>query len=460
MDTFLQANGQKRLVVGKGFGFTAMGGTHKMGAMEIKPDCFVKQLPPGGLFRTEGIPWRISPLPLPLTKTQVKQLQGLGHILALFQDASHQLYRQSVEGTQSPWIAPMLEAGKPNWLVQAQRSQLLAQAAPSIIRPDLLWTKEGFALSELDSVPGGLGLTLWLSRIYAQAGYPVLGGGEGIVQGFRAAHPQGAVIAISQESADYLPEMRYLAHELGEGFRWIQAEQLDPEEKQVYRFFELFDTDAVPAARPLIKLAAKGQCHLSPPPIPHLEEKIWLALFHTPGLQPYWQQHLRAAHLQRLKDLIPRSWIVDPAPLPPQAALPWLNLHNWEQVATLSQKERKLVLKISGFDPTAWGSRGVFIGHDLNSDEWRNALHQALKDFPKKLWLLQEFRESQIIEHPYFTESGTVDIMQGRVRLCPYYFRTPEGYTSLGGCLATIVPKDKKKIHGMTDAILAPCVPA
>ena len=50
--------------------------------------------------------------------------------------------------------------------------------------------------------------------------------------------------------------------------------------------------------------------------------------------------------------------------------------------------------------------------------------------------------------------------MVGRVRLCPYYFVLGEGesaHTRLGGVLATICPADKKIIHGMKDAILAPC---
>jgi hypothetical protein len=50
--------------------------------------------------------------------------------------------------------------------------------------------------------------------------------------------------------------------------------------------------------------------------------------------------------------------------------------------------------------------------------------------------------------------------MQGRVRLCPYYFVSGEGdaaRANLSGVLATIVPADKKIVHGMTDAILAPC---
>jgi hypothetical protein len=48
--------------------------------------------------------------------------------------------------------------------------------------------------------------------------------------------------------------------------------------------------------------------------------------------------------------------------------------------------------------------------------------------------------------------------MQGRARICPYYFTDDAGLTQLGGGLATIVPADKKKIHGMSDGVLVPCV--
>ena len=46
--------------------------------------------------------------------------------------------------------------------------------------------------------------------------------------------------------------------------------------------------------------------------------------------------------------------------------------------------------------------------------------------------------------------------MQSRVRLTPYYF-VVAGAARLGGVLATLCPHDKKKIHGMADAILVPC---
>ena len=51
-----------------------------------------------------------------------------------------------------------------------------------------------------------------------------------------------------------------------------------------------------------------------------------------------------------------------------------------------------------------------------------------------------------------------VALMRGRVRLCPYFFIDDQGRTSLAGALATLAPADKKKIHGMRDAVLLPCV--
>ena len=56
--------------------------------------------------------------------------------------------------------------------------------------------------------------------------------------------------------------------------------------------------------------------------------------------------------------------------------------------------------------------------------------------------------------------AGKQVAMPSRVRLCPYYFVAGEGDSAraqLGGVLATACPADKKIIHGMRDAVLAPC---
>jgi hypothetical protein len=85
----------------------------------------------------------------------------------------------------------------------------------------------------------------------------------------------------------------------------------------------------------------------------------------------------------------------------------------------------------------------------------------ALKNFETSPSVLQKFEKPKIVEAQYFDfEKNEVVLMKGRARLCPYYFVSGEGDAArpqLGGVLATIVPADKKIVHGMTDAVLAPC---
>ena len=69
---------------------------------------------------------------------------------------------------------------------------------------------------------------------------------------------------------------------------------------------------------------------------------------------------------------------------------------------------------------------------------------------------MQRFHKGRLIEHRYWDpESGELKTMKGRVRLCPYYF-VEQDKVKLRGGLATIVPADKKFLHGMRDAILVP----
>lgn len=411
-------------------------------------------MPEGGLF--DG-GWQHSPEPLKLSKAEARFLSSLGHPLAQFQQASDELYRRSAAGKMPKWIAEVLDTGKPAWMVDLQRSAGLRGALPRVIRPDLILREEGFALTELDSVPGGIGITAWLSQLYADAGFPVLGGRDGMISGFSSVLAEDGAILLSEESADYRREMEWLVREAGGGRTVESAEEYVPDDRALYRFFEWFDWESIPMARTLAEASAEGLL-LTSPCKPHLEDKLWLALLWTPALKPVWEQALRGSHLNRVREIVPRGWVVDPSPLPPQAALPGLEVNSWDEVAKFSQKERRLVLKISGFHESAWGSRGVYIGHDLSQAEWSERVRTAMADFGEQPWIMQEFREGRIVEHPVFREDGSVEMMKGRVRLCPYYFADEQGQTSLAGALATLAPADKKKIHGMRDAVLLPCV--
>ena len=70
--------------------------------------------------------------------------------------------------------------------------------------------------------------------------------------------------------------------------------------------------------------------------------------------------------------------------------------------------------------------------------------------------IMQKFHKGRLFEHRYWdADSGELKTMKGRVRLCPYFF-VEQDKVKLRGALATIVPADKKLLHGMSDAILVP----
>ena len=423
--------------------------------MKLTPEQLRAAFPPEGLFAEKD--FLLSPQPLLLDASTVQQLERLGHRLQLFQRAANELYYRSHSGKAPAWVADYLDRGKPPELLDfAHRKQFRADL-PRVIRPDLLLTPDGFAITELDSVPGGIGLTGWLSQTYAAAGFDVLGGGDGMMRGAQSILGDNADILISEESATYRPEMQWLTRATA-GVKWnVQsAESAAPTSDSLYRFFELFDLPNLPGIQRILDTVASGAARITPPIKPWLEEKLWLALFWMRPLRDFWRRELRENHWLELQKHIPMSWVLDPTPLPHHAVIPGLEIHDWSELAAFSQKQRDLVLKVSGFSPEAWGSRGVTIGSDVSQTEWSAAIAGALADFPHHPNVLMRFAHTRLIDHPYFDPaSGEVRTMRGRVRLCPYYF-VADGEARLGGALATIVPADKKIVHGMRDAILVP----
>ena len=419
-------------------------------------------IPSGGLFA--GMEWKISPTPFPLGENLAKEIESLGRVLLQFYRATNLLYRKSVEGKQPEWVARWLDLGKPADLIALQRHAAFKNDVPRVMRPDILLTESGFSITELDSVPGGIGLTGWLNQTYAKAGAPVLGGADGMVRGFESifGDAQPVHIIVSEEAKTYRPEMEWVAAQLGGRFTVHNSAFTDFEEgSAVYRFFELFDLPNVANAKRIFELAAEKKIRLTPPPKPMFEEKMLFALLWNRNLQHFWRQELGESFLARLKKSIPYTWLVDTAPLPPHAAIPELNLTDWSQLKTMSQKERDLILKVSGFSENAWGARGVYLGSDLSAADWSAAVDAALKTFETSPSVLQRFHKPSQVDASWFDFSkNEVVPMKGRARLCPYYFVSGEGDAArptLGGVLATIVPADKKIVHGMTDAVLAPC---
>jgi hypothetical protein len=211
------------------------------------------------------------------------------------------------------------------------------------------------------------------------------------------------------------------------------------------------------------------------PPMRHFqEEKIALALFHHHLLQDFWAEALSGRAFKLLLTLIPKTWVMDPAPLPPGAVLDGPRaggraLNDWRDLVNASQKERDLILKISGYHETAWGARSVLLGSDCSREEWQRGVERAIELASTNLHVLQAYRKPRRLDHPVYerpgagkkgtseSKVGTVSatVKAGRLRLCPYFF-VIDGQPRLSGALATFCPPDRKIIHGMQDAALLP----
>ncbi len=434
------------------------------GDSDAQSDLIRAAIPNDGLFHDRE--WLISPNPFPLGPELADQIARLGPALLAFLRACNSLYLDSARGHAPAWVADLLDLGKPPELIAISRAHALKVALPAVIRPDLILTEDGFAISEIDSVPGGIGATAWMNQTYAALGHDVVGGPAGIQRSF-AGLLQGGTVVFSTESADYLPEMRWLASSVRTLFpESAFSVTMDSDfarlpiqsGQTIYRFFELFDLANVAGSSPILAASADGRITLTAPPKPFLEEKLWLALFWSPALRSRWADELGDddAFLRRH---IPYGWVIDPTPLPYFAEFPRLGIQDWIQLADFGKADRQLVLKISGFSERAWGSRGVFLGHDLPRDDWADAIRAAIASFPTNPYILQDFHKARAVRHPVSpNKHRPAAEFTGRVRLCPYYFAPPGATsTTLSGIMATIAPADKKIIHGMRDAALVPC---
>jgi len=446
----------------------------------------------------ENKTWRWSPKAFGVSKDQLQQIQDLGQACYDFYRALELLYLRSKDGKNllrnrkliAPWVAEYLDRGKPENLLKYSISKSVRGHLPSVIRPDLLITEENFALTELDSVPGGIGLTSFLNELYkpVHEQFSIPTGSEDMVDAFYRVlvskvpniHVPFIVILVSDEAATYRPEMEWLAKQLRNRGRRVHVFHPDdmmplgdsicvgidgdPQAVDlVYRFWELFDLSNVSIAEYLIDIKASSPLSVTPPMRTFQEEKLAMALFHHQILEDYWKEQLPRRSYAALKAIIPHTWIVDPVSLPPNAVLdaPFVKgkpISRWEQLADAGKKERNLILKISGFHEHAWGARSVSLGSDSSKEEWESAIWSAIKMAPTSLHVLQVYKKPKRIKHPVYDIQGQAYLMEGRVRLCPYYFVDEQSHkVDLRGILATICPADKKIIHGMKDASLLPC---
>ncbi|MCA9422288.1 MAG: hypothetical protein KC592_14790, partial [Nitrospira sp.] len=97
--------------------------------------------------------WRVACGPFALSREEANFFEHLGQHLLLFYQALNRLYFDSLKGTQPGWVHGYLDIGKPDDLLALARMNRFKNQLPGVIRPDLIPTNAGMALTELDSVP-------------------------------------------------------------------------------------------------------------------------------------------------------------------------------------------------------------------------------------------------------------------------------------------------------------------
>jgi len=110
--------------------------------------------------------WRISPRPLTLSRADVDWISALGRHLHAFNCSVEFLYLESAAGRQPEWISRYLDQGKPESLVRHSRLLHIRRSRPTVIRPDVIPTPDGMLITELDGVPGGMGVIARSSELY------------------------------------------------------------------------------------------------------------------------------------------------------------------------------------------------------------------------------------------------------------------------------------------------------
>jgi len=147
-----------------------------------RPSLDLSYLPAQALYgavpegQTAEIGWQLSPEPFTLSSAQYQALLKLGELLNRFVQGIDNLVKAS-KNPNLPvpgWVADLYEQGKPDSLLQFAAMKRFKSHLPLVLRPDLLLRDDGWTLCEIDAVPGGIGFTSALNRLYRNSGFPVI----------------------------------------------------------------------------------------------------------------------------------------------------------------------------------------------------------------------------------------------------------------------------------------------
>lgn len=96
-----------------------------------------------------------------------------------------------------------------------------------------------------------------------------------------------------------------------------------------------------------------------------MNDPAWAALLHLPALRPAWSSLMRASHLEHLRQMLPQTWFLDSATLPPGSVIAGLGIPGWAGLPGLG---KRFHLHRAGRELT----------NQLPAEEWKAAIEQSL----------------------------------------------------------------------------------
>lgn len=392
----------------------------------------------------EKIPFLVSPEPLHLTFEEGKEINRIGKDVVDFMHAADELYRS--EGD----VKELLDRGKPKIFLASQLPRYL------FFRPDLIITRQGFSICEIETSPFGLALAELLNRAYRSEGFDTMVTDEVLRRFLVTNTPHEGTIIYSQNTSSYAGQLQFLAKELfSTGDRKWEAEQVDfalgRNSIPIYRGFYLYEYLNNLFVNNLIEtVSAKGDSALIIPSLtPHMEEKALLALIWDRRWEPFLKRQLGIPALEHLKRVVPPTWIVGEerffAPGLPGGVV------SSEDLASLSKSRRNFVLKKSGFGSGSSWAEGVNFLQEKSAARAGKLLGAAKRD-TSSLYIIQEFRAASERPLVYQKDSHTLAEMQARIRLTPYFSMVNGNEGELIAIKATGC-EDTNYIHASTGSI-------
>lgn len=184
--------------------------------------------------------------------------------------------------------------------------------------------------------------------------------------------------------------------------------QPDGSDRQIHvfdRFIDIYEIAELthPGMAPLLDAYLAGAVESINTCKQFLDEKEWMCLFWDPRLRSTWKQKLGDEHDALLREMLPRTWRVEPGAVVELASGRPVPI---EKLGSLPAEDRAFVLKESGTSSTSSGAQSVRVLQALDADAAQAALESVLANHRASPFVLQQIIASPRIS---FTALNTRD---------------------------------------------------